>query len=90
MLEFAAQMSDGHLRRDFRGAVTVHHLTDHCQQWDFPHDHFTPGTGNADVQFARMIFDLNLLRIVTKLAQPVQVILAEERQPGKIVELSVC
>ncbi|SPZ66742.1 Uncharacterised protein [Serratia quinivorans] len=59
----------------------MYHFADYRQQWDFPHDHFAPRAGNANMQLARVVLNLDLLRIVAEIAQPVQVILTEEGQP---------
>ncbi|MNG82470.1 hypothetical protein D3C79_411700 [compost metagenome] len=68
--QFAAQMRYRHVRRDLRRAVTVHHFADHRQQGDFPQNHFAPRAGNADMQSAVAIVDLNLLRVIAEITQP--------------------
>ncbi|MNH18112.1 hypothetical protein D3C79_778070 [compost metagenome] len=79
--QFAAQMGYRHVRCHLRRTVTVHHFADHCQQGDLPQNHFAPRAGNADMQSAVTIVDLNLLRVIAEITQPAQVVLTEERQP---------
>ena len=76
-------------RRHLRRAAAVHHFADHRQQRHFPHDHFAPRPGDADVQLAVTVLDDHLLRIVAKRPQPVQIILTEEGQAREISEFGV-
>ncbi|KTG55144.1 hypothetical protein K24_21360 [Klebsiella pneumoniae] len=53
-------------------------LAYHRQQRDFPHDGFPPWAGKANVQLTIVIADRDLARVIAKIAQPVEVILAKK------------
>ena len=58
-------------------------LAYHRQQRDFPHDGFPPWAGKANVQLTIVIADRDLARVIAKIAQPVEVILAKKGKGGQ-------
>ena len=68
---------------DFRRTVVVHQFADDRQQRHFPHDHFAPRPGEANIQLTMIVDDGDLAWVVTEVAQPGEIVLREERQGGQ-------